>query len=178
MVYMLTDKEQKARALKVSSLYLTPLKQSPKALASRIETYKWMPTLKAATLFSIPLFCANTLYNFYFLGTYTNVTDIQAASILFIVLLFGLFGLFVICFRASFAMLYNTYSRGGTIFWLVFVTTFTLVPFIRVLTTGSAGQGILELLVRCSIFALSCTLLTGLIFVSITKIVLQLTNQK
>jgi hypothetical protein len=172
MVYMLTDKEQKARALKVSSLYLTPLKQSPKALASR------MPTLKAATLFSIPLFCANTLYNFYFLGTYTNVTDIQAASILFIVLLFGLFGLFVICFRASFAMLYNTYSRGGTIFWLVFVTTFTLVPFIRVLTTGSAGQGILELLVRCSIFALSCTLLTGLIFVSITKIVLQLTNQK
>ena len=174
---MLTEDEQKKRAQKISSLYLTPLKRNNDETLIA-EKMRWRPILAAALFFCVPLIFANTLYDFYFLGTYTNVADIQAASILFIVMLLALFAAFVICFKASFDVLYNTYSNARAIYWLSFVATFTFVPFLRIFISGKDGQSISELVVHDSVFAGACIVLTSLLFVLVTKIVLRLANPK
>jgi len=174
---MLSDEEEKARALKVSKLYLTPLKRKTDA-TSWTETFNWSITLQAAVFLAVPLIFANTLYDFYFLNTYTNLADIQAASMIFIVMLMATVGLFILCFRAGFNAIYNRYATGRTIFLLSLIAIISIVPFVRTFTSGSTGQELAELVVRCSIFAVACLILTTVIVALITKIVLAVTTQK
>jgi hypothetical protein len=174
---MLSDEQQKARALKISSVYPTPVNRSTKK-EPQIEVFKLRPTILAAFLFSIPLFSANTLYNFYTLGKYTSTADVQAASIMFILMLFALLVVFIVCFRCSSNILYANYSGSSVIFWLSFVATFTIVPFLRVFLSGQSGQGIIELILRNSIFLIASIIVTSFIFILITKIVLKYSNKR
>ena len=174
---MLSDEEEKARALKVSKLYLTPLKRKTDA-TSWIEKFSWSVTIQAAIFMAVPIILANTLYDFYFLSTYTNLTDIQAASMLFIVMLILIGGLLILCFRASFNTIYNRYATGRTIFLLSLIAGISFIPFIRTLTTGAAGQELPELVIRSSLFAAACLVLSIIIFAVITKVVLVVTTRK
>ena len=174
---MLTDEEQRIRAQKISSLYLTPLKRNTTATVM-IEKLSLKATLSAAVFFSVPPILANTLYDFYYLGSFTTVADIQAGSILFIGMLMAVFGMFVLCLKTCFNILYKTYSSAGTIYWLSFIACFTLVPFLRVFTSEQDGQGVIELLTRASFFSLCCLILTSVIFILITKLTLKIVNQK
>lgn len=169
---MLSDEEQKARAIEISKIYPAP--GSRQSLTETVkEEFKLKPTVLATFLFSIPLIFANTLYDFYTLGKYTSTADVQAASIVFILLLFALFITFVVCFKACHTILYSNYSASSSIFWLSLVTISVVLPFFRLLISGQPGQALPELLIRSSIFMLVCMIVTALIFMLITKFTLK-----
>ena len=164
---MLTEEQEKKRAIEISQLYGTPLKRRAQLEIQR-NNIKWSTTLIVAFVLTLPFAAANALFGFYQKSSYASLTDIQSASIGFIVMLFLLAGLFIFCLKFSADELYRTYSTSRFIFY---VTLFLFIPscyYLSSITGGAPGQNAQELITRSLVFA-------GLAVIASTVIIAVLT---
>lgn len=145
---MLSDEEQKKRAERISKLYNTPLKRKP-VKASRY-LMRW--AVLSAVIFCIPAIYLYFILFFFNNISYSNLTDVQAAGIAFIVQFIGWGVLIIFCLKYFRETLYNHYMGVRLIFW---TSLLVLVPFfIYLMQTipGSPPQTLEEIMSRAGLF--------------------------
>jgi hypothetical protein len=151
---MLTPEQEKQRALKISQLYYEPSKTLNDPTVEVPYSFDSRFSFKLSLLFVLPLIITNIVFSFYFDMTYLSPSDIQAASIVFIMALMVIGVVLYQSAKYFYNQLSLRYQSYKAIFW---ATTFLLLPlllFVRFLLAGMLPQSIPELIVRCVVFSL------------------------
>ena len=147
---MLTDAEQKKRAQQISQLYNVPLKRK----AEKPSAYAGKWAVLAGVVFTVPAIYLYFILFFFNNINYTNLADVQAAGIAFIVQFLGWGVLVIACLKYFKDTLYNHYPSLGITFWASFLLLSTLYLFLMQTLPGSSPQTSEEILSRAGLFSI------------------------
>lgn len=147
---MLTDEQERQRAIEVSKLYGVPIQHHK-------EVQPYVPltfglVLQVALLFVLPLVLTNLVFSLYLYAPITNLADIQAASIGLVVALLLLCLLFFLTLRSFRLKLYYRYRASRPVFWVSVLLLLPVLVLLRGITAGVPPQPIDEVLLRSIIF--------------------------
>ncbi len=164
---MLSPEQERERALKVAELYGQRLLR-PEPLYTK--PLNLSPATKSALVLAIPPVAFAALLDIYRNNNYSNLTDVQAASMIFIPSLMAVFAITVIVIRYVYTKLNNSYTFSNSVFWigLAVVVGFSLTLF--QLTTGSGMQSPIEIMARIVIFAVCIGLISIVALTSLVRI--------
>lgn len=163
---MLSDEEQKRRAEQISKLYNSPLKRK----VTKPARYAVGWAILSAVIFCIPAIYLYFILFFFNNITYSNLTDVQAAGIAFIVQFIGWGVLIIFCLKYFRDTLYNHYMGVRLIFW---TSLLVLVPyFIYLMQTipGNPPQTMEEIMSRAGLFVILSTSASIILLVCMTFI--------
>jgi hypothetical protein len=171
---MLTDTEQKKRAQQISQLYNAPLKRQ----AAKPVVYQAKWAVLAGVVLTVPAIYLYFILFFFNNINYTNIADVQAAGMVFIVQFLGWGVLVIFCLKYFRDVIYNHFTSLGITFWLSFLFLSTFYIYLMQVIPGVSLQTPDHMLLRAGLFfALSAGASVALL-IFITYLVHKLTSKQ
>jgi hypothetical protein len=171
---MLSPKQERERALKVSQLYGQTLIK-PRAMDAKPLSLS--PAIVCGLVLAIPSVAFATLQDIYRNTSYWNLPDVQGASMIFIPSLMAVFAIAVVSIRYVYAKLNNSYIFSTGVFWIGLCLVIGLSISLFELTTGSGMQSPVEIMARIGLFTAGIGLVSVMVFVTLVRILYRRNNK-